>query len=47
VDLGFWKTVECFKWDLMGHPRREIEDIVAEDGLNCGHQAQKVQRKEC
>jgi hypothetical protein len=34
--LWIWKTVECFKWDLMDHPSRNMEDIGAEADLNCG-----------
>ena len=36
--LGFWiwKAVECFKWGLMGHPSRNMEDSGAEDDLSCG-----------
>jgi hypothetical protein len=34
--LWIWKAVECFKWGLMGHPGRNMEDFVAEGDLNCG-----------
>jgi hypothetical protein len=29
-----WNAMECFKWDLMGHPSRNMEAIGAEDNLN-------------
>ena len=28
--LWIWKAVECFKWGLMGHPRKNMEDFVTE-----------------
>ena len=34
--LGLWKAVECFKWGLMGHSSRSMEDCGAEGYLNCG-----------
>jgi hypothetical protein len=40
-DFG-WKAVECFKWDLMGHPSRDMEDFVGESDLNCAGLAQEV-----
>jgi hypothetical protein len=27
--------MECFKWGLMGYPRRNIEEFAAVNGLNC------------
>jgi hypothetical protein len=27
--LWIWNSVECFKWGLMGHPSRNMEDFVA------------------
>ena len=33
--LGISEAVECFKWGLMDHPTRNMEDIGAEDDLNC------------
>jgi len=30
---GLWKAVECFKWALMGHLIRKMEDIGAEGDL--------------
>ena len=26
----------CFKWVVMGHPNRTMDDFVAEGDLNCG-----------
>ena len=34
--------MECFKWGLMGHPSRNIEDFVAGSNLNCVDLAQEV-----
>jgi hypothetical protein len=36
LGLWIWKAVECFKWGLMGHPSRNMEDFVSESDLNCG-----------
>ena len=37
------KVVECFKWGLMGHPSRNMEDISRSAGeLNCEVLAQAV-----
>ena len=33
--LGLWEAVEYFKWSLMGHPIRTMEDIGVEGDLNC------------
>ena len=30
LGLWIWKAVECFKWGLMGHPSRNMEDFVIE-----------------
>jgi hypothetical protein len=32
---GHWKTVECFKWSLMGHTR-SMKVNCAEGDLKCG-----------
>jgi hypothetical protein len=44
VDLGTLdlKVVECFKWGLMGHTSRNMEDFVAESNLYCADLAQEV-----
>ena len=34
--------MECFKWGLMGHFSRSIEDSCAEDDLNYKDLAQEV-----
>ena len=34
--------MECFKWGLVGHPSRNMEDFVAKDDLNCGSLALEV-----
>ena len=34
--------MECFKWGLMGHPSRNMEDFVTESDLNCVDLAQEV-----
>ena len=45
-ELWIWNSVECFKWGLMGHPSRNMEDGGAEGDLNCvGLLAQKFQWK--
>ena len=43
--LWIWKAVECFKWSLMGHPSRNMEDFVAEGDLNCGSLKRFQRRK--
>jgi hypothetical protein len=43
--LWVWKAVECFKWGLMSHPSRNMENFVAESNLNCADQAQEVSEK--
>ena len=36
------RAMECFKWGLMGYPRRNMEDFVAVSDLNCADLAQQV-----
>jgi hypothetical protein len=43
--LFMWEAVEYFKWGLMGYPSRNMEDFVAERGLNCANLAQLVSEK--
>ena len=43
--LWIWKAVECFKWGLMGHPSRNMEDFVAGSDLNCVDLAQKISKE--
>ena len=44
-ELQMRKTVECFKWDLMHHLNRSMEDIGAGGDLKCGGLAQGCQRR--
>jgi hypothetical protein len=41
-ELWIWKAVECFKWGLMDHPSRNMEDFVSESDLKCADLAQEV-----
>ena len=34
LEFWIWKAVECFKWGIMGHPSRNVEDFVTEYDLN-------------
>jgi hypothetical protein len=45
--LGFWiwKALECFKWGLIGHPSRNMEDFVAGSNLNCIDLAQEISKE--
>jgi hypothetical protein len=43
--LWIWNSVECFKWGLMGHPRRNMEDFVAGSNLKCVDLAQEISKK--
>jgi hypothetical protein len=36
------KTVEWFKWGIVGHTSRNIKNNGSEDGLNCGDLAQEI-----
>ena len=40
--LWIWNTVDCFKWGLMGHPSRNMEDFVAGSDLNSEDLIQEV-----
>ena len=42
LGLWIWNSVECFKWGLMGHPSRIMEDFVAGSDLNCVDLAQEI-----
>ena len=37
--------MECFKWGLMGHPSRNIEDLAAGSNLNCVDLAQEISKE--
>jgi hypothetical protein len=43
--LWIWKAVECFKWGLMGHPNRNMEDFVAGSNLNCVDLTQEISKE--
>ena len=43
--LWIWNSVECFKWGLMGHPSRNMEDFVAGSNLNCVDLAQEISKE--
>jgi hypothetical protein len=40
-----WKAVECFKWGLMGHHSRNMEDFVAGSDLNCVDMVQEISKE--
>ena len=40
--LGLKAAIGHFKWGLIGHSIRSMEDSGAEDGLNCGGPQLKV-----
>jgi hypothetical protein len=44
LGLWIWNTVECFKWGLIGHPSRNMEDFVAGSNLNCVDLAQVISK---
>ena len=37
--------MECFKWGLMGHPSRNMEDLAAGSNLNCVDLAQEISKE--
>ena len=37
--------MECFKWGLMGHPSRNIEDLAAGSNLTCVDLAQEISKE--
>ena len=45
--FGLWicNSVGCFKWGLMGHPSRNMEDFVAGSNLNCVDIAHEISKK--
>ena len=45
LGLWIWKAAECFKWGLMGHPSRNMEDFVAGSNLNCVDLAQEISKE--
>ena len=40
--LGLWIRKASFKWCLMNHPRRNMEDFASEGNLNCADMVQEV-----
>jgi hypothetical protein len=40
--LWIWKAMECFKWGLMSHSSRNMEDFVGISDLNCADLAQEA-----
>ena len=42
--LWIWNTVECFKWGLISHPSKNMEDFVAGSNLNCVDLAQEISK---
>ena len=43
--LWIWNSVEWFKWGLMVHPSRYMEDFVAGSNLNCVDLAQEISKE--
>jgi hypothetical protein len=39
--LWIWKAVECFKWCVVGHPSRNMEDFVAGSNMNLAQEISK------
>lgn len=37
-----WKAVKCFKWGLVGHTSRSMEDSGVEGDWNCGRLAEEI-----
>jgi hypothetical protein len=42
LGLWIWNAVECFKWGLMGHPSRNMEDFDTGSSLNSVDLAQGI-----
>ena len=42
LGLWIWKAMECFKWNLMGYPSKNMEDFVTESDLNCEDLAREL-----
>jgi hypothetical protein len=41
-----WKVAGCFKWGLMDHPSRNIEEFIVENNVNCANLDQEMQSLE-
>ena len=46
-ELWIWKAMECFKWGLMNHPSRNMEDFVPVSDLNCADLVQNRRMSVC
>ena len=40
--LWIWKAIVCFKWVLVSHSSRNMEDFVGISDLNCADLAQEA-----
>jgi hypothetical protein len=45
LGLWIWKAVKSFKWGLMGHPSRNMEDFVDGSDLTCVDLAQEISKE--
>jgi hypothetical protein len=45
LGLWIWNTMKCFKWGLMDHPSRNMEDFVAGSNLNCVNLGQEISKE--
>jgi hypothetical protein len=45
LGLCIWKAMECFKWDLMGYPSMNMEDLAAGSNLNCVDLAKRFKKR--
>jgi hypothetical protein len=41
LGLRIWRTVECFKWSLMGYASKNRKGFIAEINLNCADLTQE------
>ena len=46
-ELWIWKAMECFKWGLMSHLSRKVEDFVPVSDLNCADLVQNRRMSVC
>jgi hypothetical protein len=46
LGLWIWKALEWFKWGLMSHINRCMEDFVAVSDFNCADLAQDISVEE-
>jgi hypothetical protein len=45
LGLWIWNAVESFKWCVIGHPSRNMEDFIVGSNLNCVDLAQKISKE--